>query len=302
MNPNLSNLCAGLSDVVVEPKHFELGQGVTISQTYAHLMAPFLMAFAPAPPGKPHPAPWKPAKGGFSIDISAELFVPETCALEHLDRLNTVWWIVALLRIKATAEIFVPIVSTEHFGSIPASAEEPEFWPMEIFTHRLMPLDVPRHRVSVEELEWLKANWHEASVLLANEDFSFAFQAIDQSVFGSNPALALVSVWSALERLFSPSHQELSFRVSANIATYLEPPGRERYKCFLRTKKLYDHRSQAAHGSGAKGIGPYAETYAIARRAILKMVEMRHVPPRRELDAELFGDDIRIAGENTLIQ
>ena len=53
-------------------------------------MAPFLMAFAPASPGKPHPAPWKPANGGLAIDINAELFLPAACKLEHLDRLNTI--------------------------------------------------------------------------------------------------------------------------------------------------------------------------------------------------------------------
>src|SRR6266478_1539133 len=76
MNPNNHDFCAGLANCMLVPERFELGEGITISQTYAHFMAPFLMAFAPAAPGKPHPAPWKPAKGGLAIDITAELFVP----------------------------------------------------------------------------------------------------------------------------------------------------------------------------------------------------------------------------------
>ena len=294
MDPNLHDLYAGLSDLSLVPESFELGQGVTISHTYAHFMAPFLMAFAPATPGKPHPAPWKTAKGGFNIDISAELFLPATSRLANMDRLNTVWWIVALLRLKATAGVFAPVISSERFSSISAIEQEPEMWPMEIHTHRLVPEDAPNQRVGLVELEWLKAHWQESSELLGNADFSIAFQAVDLSVWGSNPSLALVAVWGALERLFSASHQELGFRVSANIASYLERPGRGRYKCFQHIKALYDRRSKAAHGDGKADMAPYAATFAVARRVLLKMVETRHVPQKKELEACLFGDEIGI--------
>jgi len=302
MNPNLHELYAGLSDVVLVPEQFELGQGVKISQTYAHFMAPFLMAFAPAAPGKPHPPPWKSAKGGFSIDISAELFLPATCRLEHLDRLNTVWWIVALLRLKAASMFFVPVISSERFTSIPSIQQEPEFWPMEIHSHRLLPEREPKPRLDVPELEWVKTHWQESSVLMAKDDFSIAFQAVDTSNWVANPALALVAVWGALERLFSASNQELSFRVSANIATYLENPGRERHKCFRQVKALYDHRSKAAHGDGKADINPYLETFAIARRALLKMVETRHIPEKKELEARLFGDVMGITNIESTLQ
>lgn len=214
MDLNLHDFWAGLSDLALVPERFELGEGVTLSQTYAHFMAPFLMAFAPASPGKHHPAPWKPAKGGFHIDITAELFVPATCRLEHVDRLNAVWWIVALLRLKATSAVFVPVISSERFSAIPAIQQEPELWPIEIHTHRLMTERAPNQRVDVAELEWLRLHWQRASALLANENFNIAFQAVDLSIWGYNPALALVAVWGALEQLFSSSNQELSFRVS----------------------------------------------------------------------------------------
>ncbi len=302
MNPNVQDLYAGLSGLVLVPERYELGQGVTISQTYAHFMAPFLMAFAPAAEGKHHPAPWKSAKGGYAVDITAELFLPATYSLEHLDRLNTVWWIAALLRLKATALVFVPVISSERFGAIPAIEQEPELWPQEIYMHRLLPERELNPRLGIPELEWLKAHWQDASVLLANEDFSIAIQAVDLSIWGTNPALALVAVWGALERLFSSSNQELSFRVSANIAAYLESPGRERYKCFKEVKALYDHRSKAAHGEGKADITPYVETFAIARRALLKMVETRHVPGKKELEARLFNDEIGITNGTSALQ
>lgn len=295
MNPDLQDLYAGISDVVLLPGRFELGQGVVISQTYAHLMAHFIMAFAPAAPGKSHPPPWKPAGGGWAIDITAEIYLPAACRLKHVDRLNTVWWIAALLRLKATTLLCVPVISSERFTSIPAIDQEPELFPMEIFTHRILPEHQLNPRLGTAELEWLKAHWQDSSHLLASEQFSNALQAIDSSIWGRNPSLALVAVWGALEHLFSSSNQELSFRVSASIATYLEPPGRERYKCFKHIRELYDHRSKAAHGEvkpDSTDTAPYAETFAIARRVLLKIVETRHIPSKKELEASMFGDEI----------
>lgn len=295
MKQELTDLYGGLSGFVLVPERFELGQGVVLSQTYAHFMAPFLMAFTPATPGKHHPGPWKPAKGGLAIDISAELYLPMDFSLEHLDRLNTVWWIIALLRLKASTAVFVPVVSTERFAAIPSIEQEAELWPIEIHTTRLV-LEPKRHpKVDFPHLEWLKSHWLRGSELLKNADFNVALQAVDSCIWNSNPALALVAIWGALERLFSASHQELSFRVSANIASFLEPPGRDRYKCFNHVRTLYDFRSKAAHGSGGvKDLKPLMETYALARKALLTMIETRHVPDKKQLEARLFGDDIGI--------
>jgi hypothetical protein len=63
---------AGLSGATLETDEFELGHGLKISKTFAHLMAPFLMAFAPAPPGKHHPGPLSAVSGGMGFDILAE--------------------------------------------------------------------------------------------------------------------------------------------------------------------------------------------------------------------------------------
>jgi len=294
MKSELTDLYAGLSGISLVPTTFDLGHGILMSQTYAHFMAPFLMAFKPPSPGRPHPPPWKPARGGLAIDITAELFLPLSYRPEHLDRLNTIWWIVALLRLRAGTAVFVPVVSSERFASIPSISEEPELSPIEIQFKRLVPYGGPDPRVDVDELEWLKSHWESGRELLQNEDFYTAFLAIDSCIWNSNPALALVVIWGALERLFSTSHQELSFRVSANLATFLEVSGRERFSCFKRVRGLYDSRSRAAHGDDLAATQPFVETYALARRALLKMIESRHVPTKNELEAALFGDLIGI--------
>jgi hypothetical protein len=295
MHPNRVNLHAGLYGLAVVPDSFELGQGATLSRTYAHFMAPFMMAFAPAPPGQHHPGPWKAAKGGIYIDVTAELFLPTGACAEPLDRMNTIWWITSLIRLHASSAVSVPVISSERFSSIPAIKQEPHLWPMEVHTPRLFPEGTDVRNLDLTEMEWLRNNWYEAAALLRNEDFNVAFQAVDSSIWNHSPAPALVAIWGALERLFSPASAELSFRVSANIAAYLEPPGRPRYSLFHHVKGLYDMRSKAAHGTGKPDLAPYAETYSLAKRVLLKMIETRHVPDRKELEALLFGDPIRIS-------
>lgn len=291
MRQDLSDLHAGLSGCVLVPEHFDLGEGVVISQTYAHFMAPFLMAFAPASPGKPHPRPWKAASGGLVIDISAELHLPLHVRLDSLDRLNTICWIAALLRLRSTADLFVPVVSTERLSSIAQVDQDPELLPVEIHFSRLRLGNARQARLDIDELQWVRSHWVKGSDLLKNEDFSVAVQAIDSCIWNASPGLALVEIWGALERLFSRSRQELSFRVSANIATFLEQPGRERHVCFRRIRGLYDRRSRAAHGEGRRdGSAALLETYEVARLALCKMIEENHVPTGEQLESWLFGD------------
>jgi len=295
--PNSIDLYAGIYGLFSVPEKFELGRGAVISATYAHLFAPFTMAFSPAAPGKPHPGPWKSAKGGLALDITAQLFLPANTSVPPLDRVNTIWWIVALLRLHASTSISVPVISSDSFDSIPRLEREPQLWPMEIHTPRLFIDDPQGHRVNESELHWVRVNWYEGATLLNNGDFMEAFQAIDASIWNNNPVVALVAVWGALERLFSPSTAELSFRVSANIAAFLESPGTARHTLFEKVKRLYDSRSKAAHGSGNADLAPYAETSSLARRIITKMIETRHVPDKKELEANLFGAPVGIMPE-----
>jgi len=149
------NLHAGLSGLDLQEPSFDLGCGLTLSKTYAHLMAPFLMAFKPAP------------KGSAVKDDDAHLLPFE--------------------------------VQQRHF-----------------------PLIVDKSTANPEDIRWLSERWQVTHKLILNSaEFSLAVEAIDSGQFIRQPALALVSLWSSLEALFSPSTAELKFRVSALIAAFL---------------------------------------------------------------------------------
>lgn len=78
MNPNDCDLYAGIAGVKVSIDSFDFGQGITLERTFAHIMAPYIAAFFPAEPGKPHPAPWKAVSGGVGLDVHAE---PHSCGV-----------------------------------------------------------------------------------------------------------------------------------------------------------------------------------------------------------------------------
>jgi hypothetical protein len=292
-DPSASPLYAGIAGVTFEVDEFDFGDGVVFRKTYAHIMAPYLAAFHPAERGKPHPPPWKAVGGGMGFDVQAQIYIPLMFAPPNwFDRLNTIWWLLALIRLRSSILATVPVIADKSFTEIPSSSEEPFFWPLEMEPTRLLITDNPSKIVRESDLYWIRDNWLAGGALMRqSEDFNLAFQAIDQSVWGRSASLAIVSLWGALERLFSPSHSELSFRVSATIASYLEAPGDQRLACYRRVKKLYDMRSKAAHGSPLEENESLHESYDLLKRALFRMMESKHVPSREELESRLFGVD-----------
>lgn len=291
MNPMDRPLYAGLHGVKIGDEQFDFGHGIVLSRTYAHLMAPFLMAFAPAKPGEPHPAPWAPASGGFAYDIYAELYIPRDLILpDWFDRLNTVWWFAALVRMIAAPHATVPVIASSPFSEGAQRAERTEFWPVEVAHKRIVIAHPSDETLTHEQLNWVKKHWLSGGRLMRkSREFNFAFQAFDQMAATANAALYLVALWSALEALFSPAHAELRFRVSALIAVFLEPPGAARLALQKKSAKLYDARSKIVHGDTDPEIDALVETYKLAKRVLTKMIEDNHVPTRKELEASLFG-------------
>jgi hypothetical protein len=290
MDIHSNDLYAGLSGVQLEVDRFELGEGVTLSKTYAHLMAPFLMAFAPAPTGGHHPAPWSTAKGGFSFDIHVELFVPAGFKpTDWLDRSDIIWWIASLLRLISVPFMTVPVVSDTSFTTVPKSEREPHLQPHEI-THRILkPSDESSRFLKEKDLIWVREKWVEGGKLMkANSKLNTAFRAFDSSMTQERASLSLISLWGGLEQLFSPSSAELKFRVSSLIASFLEPVGSARLALYKRILKLYDVRSTAAHTASSIETGPLLETYVLMRNALVKMIHENHVPTRDELEGALF--------------
>lgn len=291
MDLDTIDLYGGLSGTNLEIDAFDFGDDIVLSKTYAHLMAPFIMAFSPPGPEGYHPAPWKEAGGGFGFDIDAQLHIPRRFDPPRwFNQLNTIWWFTALLRLRAKPTLTCPIVSTVPFSEASDTNTNIELFPIEVEPRRLAIELTPQQTIDLLGLEWVKKHWRTGGLLMhEREDFNILFQTFDNCSFVRSPPLALLSLWGALENMFSVGRSELRFRLSATIATFLEPPGEARHALQKETAKLYDARSSAAHGRKDTANEALTQSYRLTKRIILRIIEHNYAPLPQELEARLFG-------------
>lgn len=290
---NPKGIYAGLAGVTLDADERSLGHGIVMRRTYAHVMAPFIMAFTPATPGKAHPGPWSAVKGGFGFDMSVELEIPPSSASGLSYDLNFVaWWITALLRLRVGPTFIVPIVGEQSFVSAKANHSQATYYPVEMESRRLALSSDARSEIAELDVAWLEKYWTSAADLFSgNGAFRLLFEATDQCMFYRHRELALLSIWGGLEAIFSPDKAELKYRISSSLASFLEPAGVSRMNAQKAIAKLYDSRSAAAHGREDKRKDSLQETYNLARRAVLRIIEDNRVPTYVELEAKLFGAD-----------
>jgi hypothetical protein len=279
-----------MSHVTYDGEPFDLGHSIILKSTYAHLFAANIMAFARATEGKPHPAPWRAARGGFGYDIEAELAVPTDGKLPGcLSADDAVWLIAALLRLAKYAYLMVPVISDVSFDAAPISKQEPLLRPFEIEPRIIDRGGEEVSRLSAENLSWVKSVWPRTAELMGRcPPLNMALRAADACTVQGRPASALLTAWGALEELFAPSRAELRFRVSANIAAYLEPVGPKRLELFKTVAELYNARSKAAHTAQDAELGALLQSFVILRNALVRMVDEGVVPTQVDLEQRLF--------------
>lgn len=196
------DLYAGLSGLELAEDSFDLGDGVVLSRTYAHLTAPFVMAFKkPAEYDQPHPGPWKSLGGGFAFDIDAEIKIPATLDPSHGTQTDVVRMIGVLLRLGVHPALRLPAFANHSFSTM-ADRPERESWlrPNE-FQPRYFPLDGGSEQIGLAEAAWVAERWPVALRLTRESaEFALAVEAIDGGQFVQKSALALVSLsalWSS---------------------------------------------------------------------------------------------------------
>ncbi|MBI5294531.1 MAG: hypothetical protein HY869_03570 [Chloroflexi bacterium] len=286
-------LYGGISGVKLDIEFFDLGEGVEIRQTFAHLFSSNMMAFAPPGHKGYHPAPWKAAKGGFSYDVEIEIRAPEHTSLgKSFDARETIWWIATLLRMAHFPYLSIPVISNRSFGEIAQSDVEPTITPFETEGRIFGPANGSSGILEVEHLEWVKDKWVEAGKLLnQNPKFYSALKSFDVATLHGRASSSLLAMWGAIEQIFAPSAGELRFRVAALMSSYLEPPGTRRLELYKEILKLYNERSIAAHTAQKVEIEPLVQTYVLMRNALIKMVDANQVPTQASLEALLFCGD-----------
>jgi hypothetical protein len=277
---------AGISNVDLKEDFFDFGHDIILRRTYAHLMSPNIMAFSPALPSRPHPAPWRPAKGGSSIDISLELCIPNW---DEFPAEDVIWWIAALLRLSAYPFLVVPVISDVSFSEAAYSEKEPVLHPFEIQTRILHADDPEIRKIDVNDLKWVKNKWRVVRELAQKDSaLKTAIDAWNYSTVSGRTSSSMLAVWGALEQLFSPTSAELRFRVSTSIASFLEKPGANRLKLYKEILSLYNERSKAAHTAEDIQHNGFIQSWVILRNALIKIIDNEKIPTQADLEELIF--------------
>lgn len=285
----------GLSGVQFEGLPFDLGSGITLRATYASLQAPYLVNFDQTTSvGLPNP-PWLTVdSGGAYFVVTAELEIPESYDPDAvgLDEIGLLWWIAALLRLRSTTVLFMPLTSDESFSAPKSLPQTTRFRLLEIWFQRRVPESSPSLVVSQSDLAWVRDTWRSGVELMrSSHTFNLLILALDAAALASpqQRGLELLCLWGALESLFSPARSELRFRISALIATYLEPFGTRRRALHRDIMKLYDARSKVVHTGRDSDYADVSATFALARRVALQVLATKSVPGPEDLEDQLFG-------------
>jgi hypothetical protein len=286
-------LYGGLSGVELDFAELDLTGGVSIRKIYAHLMTPHIMAFQrPEKPGGAYGGYWAAVSDGRPHDIHIELRLPNECGAKLDEKVKFAKTVVALLRLHASPQFGLPIISNVPIEEAAAHSKKHHFLPVEpappFFSVRLKGREI----LSKVHFGWTIDSLTDAIKLnKENEQFAFALSALDSWQTIRSGPLALVYIWAALENIFSPDKApELKFRVAALIASYLEGPGEQRKQKFKDVGRLYDARSKAAHGSSTHDVDVLYGTYDLLRKVVMKMIAQKKVPSKSELENNLFGE------------
>ncbi len=264
--------------------HFDLGHGIEIKRTYAHVFASFMLSFEKAKRGSPSPGPWKSAGTNIAFDVNAEIVLPINSNPTKFDSLNTIWWITSLLRLHHSRGLRIPVISDISFSEIKSSANEPKFWPTELNWNQFT-FDGydPKATISVDALKWTKQHFVSGASLMENESFNSAFSALASSQFASDLSSAKLLVWSSLEALFRPGRVKITKTLAAMVATFLIEDISERNRQFNQIIALYEARGLTMHSAHSPAPSDVKQSFDLARACFIKTIENSALPDPLDL-------------------
>jgi len=295
---------AGLAAIELPEEPVDFGDGVKLSRTFARFSTSFnfintgdtsvpnLDATKPGElPPLPPPAMWH--LRARQLDVTSQLFVPESPGLQSTKAHQVARLLTSTLRLYADPAVTLVAISTHPYDSlIERRLEGCKLSPIEILP-RHFPLGLVTSGCNVNGISWVARHWKTVLRLYqSHAEFRLAVDALDHGQFEPNPSLTLVALWGAIEALFSPSTTELRFRVSSLVAAFLEAPGSARLAKQRSVAALYDQRSAAAHGKPKHTPDHLLATFELVRSLLIKIIELGEVPTKAQLEERMFGSII----------
>lgn len=228
--------------------------------------------------------------------IVAEISVSDAASDEWNCSPNNLAWLVStILRLRNFEFLRCPICSTFPMSRL---AEAPDkslkVYPVEYGRGELQPQtdDAKVDLSDILDQQW--ARYHLPILISLNRDsqrFFFALNSYDASRFAEDARFALATLWTGIESLFSKGGAELSFKMAAAWAAFLEPFGPKRNALRKDIARLYNIRSKAVHGEALDKYKPLEALQSsrdLLKRSLCKILDEETVPEVDELMVKIF--------------
>ena len=217
------------------------------------------------------------------MDVEIEIELQEAVQPTGFDRLNTLWWTLALLRLSTGAKLRMPALSNTSFTSIARSSFEPMLWPIETLPSQYLTVPDPPGIIRQEHLVWVREAFIPGSLLMNVQAFGRAFQTFDGAIWAHSPGSAIIVIWAALETLIQPGRNQTTKKLASSLAVLLELPGPGRDRLFQLLTSLYNARGGSAHASYSPNSQQLMSSFDIARRSFIACINNRKVPNSAKL-------------------
>jgi hypothetical protein len=199
------------------------------------------------------------------------------------------WALIATLRIRTAVEFLVPMASSHSWSTI--AALERNSCSIGLLE------DVPKAKrigeqksITADDCDWVARHFRSFLPLYEVAAFRLATDCLSTYALNANLRMSTAELWTGVESLFSVN-TELRFRISALVATLLEPIGDGRLALYRRMKSLYDFRSKVVHGTDVSHddlTSHVVEVRRILSGLLMKIIESNRLPSMDELERALF--------------
>ena len=272
---------AGLFGPQLSVDNYDLGDGYILKKEQACLIRPFVIALDKDMSGAYDLSKSKSVYGTAGIDINLQLTIPIDGPTSKASAQHA-YWLIASLRL-ATRSIFCPILSVIEFSHLKKAHETPPIVPLENPPAFLDMQRVGDDVINIKDLEWVKNNWRTAKRLAdQNSNFYDAFVLFESSLFCNDMGSATLTIWSALERLFSLSFEDQSPNLSFTMAHYLAPNDANARHIYEKIMKLYAARHMVVDGHGFGETDIMVDTIELSFRVFSKIIESGQMPVKRQ--------------------
>lgn len=254
----------------------ELSDGLILRPAYSYVIKSQVVAFKkPVSPRAPHPAPWS-ALLDDGIASEVEIVLSHDAKSLGFDRLNTLWFLACLLRLKTGLPVQVPFMSSTPLSELAEVSNSSAMVALETDRSRLF-LSSPR-MLSTTEARWLANNFEGAALAMRLANVNRAAQATDRAIWHGDVGAGIVMAWAAIETLIRPGDSQITDRVSKGLSVLLSDSQSERDRLFQRIRASYRARGASVHSSEIPENEDFLTAIGFARQAVLRSFEMQEAP------------------------